>query len=315
MIGTDEARQDSKMMAFTIYAECLSLFTDLCNGRNETCIKALLAQPSLSIDYLSMVKAMRSEQVPLEIRARLWDLVLPLHVDRNPLSVQPNVGRTHVWSRVMAHVQTGAATGEGGGGGGGEITGTEESSSARMPQGQQQGSSGVGNCDGRGSVNSAGYAELVSAALEHLGSCSISTEGPSAGGLDLIRSVCRVTLRMCELGLFGAGETAVLGRLVDVVLDNLGNKAWQASGGDTVIAIQLLMVEILDHAFGVRTDMRRRALVQAFESEFDRAEAGGSGQISSSRFWTGDSVQDAASHILQGSDVSSRLGETPPQRV
>lgn len=209
--------------SWQVYAECLSLFADLCSGRNEACILQLLSNRSLALEYHSMVRAIRSDQVPLTIRARLWDLVLPLHVDRDPLSVQPNIGRTHVWSRVETRVDT-------------------------------RGKEDAATC-GQSAPPSLGFPELVEAVLEFLEGSAVMTK-VTAGSLDLLKSVCMVTLRMCDLGLFSESSGA-LNRLVNAVLDNLLSKGWCATGGEGVVNVQLAMLGVMEHAFGVRTDLRR----------------------------------------------------------
>jgi hypothetical protein len=82
VLSKPQQRMDQREVAVAYYTECLSLFSDLCAGRNEYAVSRLIESSALALTYEGIIGAVQSSHVPPENRSRLCDLLQVLYVDR-----------------------------------------------------------------------------------------------------------------------------------------------------------------------------------------------------------------------------------------
>jgi len=102
---------------FRYFVRCTNLFGKLVLGRNQTALRALLYNDTMSLSYHNVLQIMRMESLPLLVRARFTTLMQRLYVDRDPNVQKPFILYTRClhfffWRNIniielMKHVSNG----------------------------------------------------------------------------------------------------------------------------------------------------------------------------------------------------------------
>lgn len=84
---------------FRYFVRCTNLFGKLALGRNQMALRSLLFNETLHLSYGNILCMMKSESLPLLVRARFTTLMQILYVDRNPNYERPFIVYTRAWSK------------------------------------------------------------------------------------------------------------------------------------------------------------------------------------------------------------------------
>jgi len=92
---------DLTQRSFRYLIRCTNLYGRLALGRNQKALKLLICNPSLCLDYSTILSVMKEESLPYLFRARYTTLMARLFVDRDPQTQIPTIVNTRVWSKVV----------------------------------------------------------------------------------------------------------------------------------------------------------------------------------------------------------------------
>lgn len=93
--------------------------------------------------------------------------------------------------------------------------------------------------------------------------------------MQLMGSICAIAVKLCEYGFFTPSDdendavAADLQALVGVILDSLLHGALLKKGLEVcpqkAVEVQLLLLKLLEFAFDVRVNVRRKTLILTYE--------------------------------------------------
>jgi len=97
---------DPPQRSMRIFIRCLELYVTLVYGRNQEALQWLLTNRKLGLDYHSIMKILRNNSIPFLVRARYYNLLKRLFVDRHPQTTIPAIVYTRKWSEVQVEPST-----------------------------------------------------------------------------------------------------------------------------------------------------------------------------------------------------------------
>ncbi len=250
---------DARSMALLYYAECLSLFYDLCKGRNTDAVVKLASNSQLCLSYPNVLAAMKSKLVPKEIRFRLARLMIVMYLDREPQQARLPIEFEYVWSKVQEKPLT--------------------SRPVPDPFAEMPALSVTTN-----------FADLKAHVLDFM-KLAVFEEAPEEGIASALRLLivhCQIALKLCAYGFFTPGIHNPAGihelqDLLGLVHENLVTGKLLKDGlkmaKSNARELQLKLVELLAFGIAKRTDLRKQFVLAAYDKCFQDFTA------DDSRFW------------------------------
>ena len=268
----DASQMDEKELCVAYYGEILWLLRDLCFGRCVEAITMLGGISQLGVEYDSILGGMQSPLIPLEIRARLCEVMINLHLDKDPQQSKSVVKLVHAWHK------------------------TEDK----------------GNTKNLSSLKAGSFSDLKEATLLHLEHCLTATSEPSRveAHIVLLRFYCDIAFKLCQFGFFtpatdSESSTADLQRLVHAALDNLSTGSLLRQGiaenSPSTPEVLLLLCRILEFVLDTRLALRSSRIISGYKHCYEKK--GGADEI----FWDSATV-DSVHDLVQCSIISTRLG-------
>ncbi len=270
----DASQMDDKELTVAYYGETLWLFRDLCFGRCPEAITMLGGISQLGLEYESVLSAMQSSLIPLEIRARMCEIMIHLHLDRDPQQVKTVVKLVHAWHK-------------------------------QDPR--------FGNAERNlTSVKSNAFADLKEATLLHLERCLTTSAEPEAleAHIVLLKFYCEIAVKLCYFGFFTPASdtescTVDMQRLVHATLDNLSGgsllQQGMAESSPSTADVLFLLCRILEFVLDTRLDLRTSRVIMAYKGCYEKK--GNTDDI----FWD-KQVIDNLHDQVRCSIISNRLG-------
>ena len=272
----DASQMDEKELCVAYYGEILWLLRDLCFGRCVEALTMLAGISQLGIDYDCVLSGMQSPLVPLEIRARLCEVMINLHLDKEPHQIKSVVKLVHAWHKAPDKGLT--ASGK-----------------------------------NLFSVRQSSFSDLKEATLLHLEHClTVSAEDSRVEAhINLLKFYCDIAFKLCQFGFFTPVSdsekcTADLQRLVHAALDNLGTGTLLRQGiaakSPSTPEVLVLLCRILEFVLDTRLDLRASRVIMSYKECYERK-----GSSSDGVFWDSSTI-DGLHDSVQCSIISTRLG-------
>ena len=95
-----ELDNSEKLMRYFI--RCSNLYARLALGRNQLALRLLITNPLLSLSYEQIQAVLQEQSLPYLLRARYFNLMCRLFVDRDPQNQVPAIINTRLWSKCQA---------------------------------------------------------------------------------------------------------------------------------------------------------------------------------------------------------------------